>query len=386
MGWKSFFGLGRSKQQRSDSSQTQGQIPAVGRVDAADNRWGVPLLAVHTVTQSMTSTSSNPISAMNAMSFRQDDGASFIGQTPPSTRTIPVDLTYRTDGPLVDGALFLPQVMEHKWALYYHRNQVLCVRSWQRKVLVTASVQNADDYVRVTSVQGVFHDDNEPPELTTRILDFLLRSHALNLPYPAPVPTEMAQDPMKAAMWCVSMYGNRALFATAEALPEISPPEQPLRTYSLLHIAAARADTKAMAEMLSQGISADLPDRDGQPPLHWALTSQTLAAATYLLEHGAQVDFRDPEGATMLMQVVQQAEKSQAIFLLNNHADPNARDANGFTALHRAAYLGHRELVEILLQHGADPNVESQGHTPRSHAAAQGHQAIVRLLDSHNQA
>lgn len=84
------------------------------------------------------------------------------------------------------------------------------------------------------------------------------------------------------------------------------------------------------------------------------------------------------------MQVVQQAKKPQVRFLLDNRADPNARDKRGFTALHRAAYLGAWEMVEVLLQQGTDPTVETQGHTPRSHAAAQGHIAIVRLLDSYS--
>jgi len=371
------------KEAKRDSSTAPNQLPAVERVAAADNPWQVPLLAVHTITQSMTSTTGNPEFATNAVSYGREDGIGFIGQAPPTMRSIPTDLRYHTDGKLVDGALFLPTAMEQKWALYFHRNQILCVRSWQRKVLVTATVQSNDGNVQITAIQGVFTDENEPQDLTIRLLDYLLRSHALEVPYPVPLLSGLDKDPGQAALWCFSLFGNKALFATTEAVPT-DPPQVPLRTYSVLHIAAARGDVEGMKAILSQGVSPDLPDRDGQPPLHWALSGQELSSASYLLDYGAQVDFRDPEGATMLMQAVQQAKLSQTVFLLSRSADPNAQDSRGFTALHRAAYIGHQDLVQTLLQHGASPHIEAQGHRPRSHAQKQGHFAIVRILDSYS--
>jgi hypothetical protein len=370
----------RNKEQDSGPEAQASKIPDIRRIEANDNAWQVNLLEVHPVTLQMHSYSQNPDCASNAVSYRQDDGTSFIGASPSSTRTLPTNLYYRIDGMLAEGALFLPQVMEHKWALYYHRGQILCIRSWLRHVEVIAEVDIDSNQARITNVRGMFLLPDEPPEFTIRVLDYLLRSHALGQVYPAPVPEEVAQDPQKAAMWCFASYGKMAVFATSASLP-FEPPEAPLRTYSLLHIAAAHADLKAVNALLSQGLSIDLPDRDGQSPLHWALNAQGLDAASYFLDHGAQVDFRDPEGATPLMQMVQLSQRDKVAFLLEHGADPNAEDTRGFAALHRAAYLGNRELVQLLLDYKAVPNLEVQGQTPRSLAASHGHQAIVSLLD-----
>ena len=276
--------------------------------------------------------------------------------------------------------MFLPNVMEHKWALYYHQRQILFIRSWQRLVQVVADVEITGNEARISAVRGTFMQEDEPAELTLRILDFLLRSHALDLVYPAPIPSDMASDAKAAALWCMSTYGSLAVFAASDPI-EFTMPEPLLRTYSLLHIAAARANMQMVSRLLAQGLPIDLPDKDGQSPLHWALSTDDLSAATYLLEHGAQIDFRDPEGATVLMQMTQRNAKAKVDFLLARGADANAGDARGFTSLHRAAEMGNGELVELLLQRGASPNPEAAGHTPRSFAAERGHYGIVTVLD-----
>lgn len=83
----------------------------------------------------------------------------------------------------------------------------------------------------ITEVRGAFGAENEKPELTARTLDYLLRSHALDAVYPAPLPARMEKDPQAAAMWCMSMFGNRASFATPHRF-EGRDPDRPLRTHS----------------------------------------------------------------------------------------------------------------------------------------------------------
>ncbi len=390
--WKSIknllnFGAG-SDTRPQNSQPDKPEIPDVARLDASSNPWGVPLIAVHTVTQTMQSVTANLWCAQNAVSYGNEDGLGFVGTLPSSARSIAASFTYPTDGELVDGALFIPREMEHKWALYFHRNQILCVRSWLRSVMVVAYVKQTPNAIEVIELRGTFGVDEEPPELTLRIFDFLVRSHALDtddaIPFPAPVPESVADDAQKAAMWCYSLYGKMAHFATVLEVPNPPPPNRPMRSYSLLHIAAARADIQTMANMVTRGVSVDQPDRDGQPPLHWALSSDKPEPVIYLLDHGAQIDYKDPEGATMLMQVVQQMKPLHALMLLDRGANPNLTDNRGFTALHRAAYLGHEGMVKALLRFGADKTIVAQGLLARDHARSQGYGGVVNLLDQHN--
>ena len=356
------------------------QTPDVSWIEAADNPWGVRVLDVRPVTLNMLSTSANRQCAVNAVSFGQDDGTSFIEEEPPVRRIAEASLRFPIDRMLADGVLFTPREMEHKWALFHHRGKVICVRSWSRKVQVVAKVEPRHDHVEITQVRGTFVAENEEPEFTIRVLDYLLRSHALDTVYPAPLPTEMEPDPQTAAMWCMSRFGDRALIATPHRFDRLDP-DRPLRTHSLLHIAVARGDAPAIEQNLAAGVPIDLLAGDGLAPLHWALASADPAIMTLLLDRGSPVDVRSAEGATPLMNAVQGASMEKVSLLLDHGADVNAYDRRGFTALHRAAEMGHLDLTQVLLARGAVPNPHAtEGQTPRSLAEKRNRKDIVAVL------
>lgn len=355
------------------------QIPGLQWIEADDNPWGVRVLDVRPVTFAQLSFSTDRKCAENAVSFGQDDGISFIGEEPPTPRVAETSLRFPIDRMLADGILFVPDEMEHRWALFYHRGEVICVRSWLRKVQVVAHVEQRDDHVEITQVRGTFGAEDEDRELTTRILDYLLRSHALGTVYPVPLPTGMETDPQAAAIWCMSMFGNRALVATPHRFARLVP-DRPLRTHSLLHIAVVRGNVSAIDEHLAAGVPIDLLAGDGLAPLHWALATNDPAILTLLLDRGSPVDVRSAQGATPLMKAVESGSIEMVGFLLDHGADVNAGDQRGYTALHRASVLGHLAVTQLLLDRGAAPNPDAGGHTPRSLAEGQKRKDIVALL------
>ncbi|WP_420127127.1 ankyrin repeat domain-containing protein [Longimicrobium sp.] len=350
-------------------------------MSAAENPWGVPLLDVRPIALGMLSTTKDAQCARNAASFGREDGTCFISIEPPVARRVAAGLRYRVEGTPADGVLFNPDAMEQKWAIYLHRGQILFIRSWHRAVQAVADVRITGGELEVTTVRGAFLDEDEAPELTVRVLDFLIRSHAMELIYPAPLIPGIEQDPREAALWCFSAFGDRAHFATPHALP-LDPPEPPLRTHSLLHIAVAHGEVEPVRALLDAGTPPDVLARDGLAPLHWALVhGDDTRIARLLLERGSPVDVRSHEGATPLMNAAQGRNAAMTAFLLDRGADPDAADGRGFTSLHRAAEMGETEIVRLLLDHGASPAPEALGHTPRSLAASRGHAAIVELLD-----
>lgn len=373
---KNWFG-----KDRSDKSSARSQSSDVRWLQPTDNPWGVPVLDVSPVTLSVTSASADFSCAANAVSFRGDDGTSFIGVEPPEARTILVGLQFPIDRMLADGALFIPKEMEHKWAIYFHRQRMLFIRSWQRQVLAVAEVESHENHVLVTRLRGAFVEAHEEPSFTVGVLDYLLRSHALNTAYPAPLWPGLEANPRDAAIWCFSQFGNRIRFATSHAFPRTLP-QLPLRTHSLLHIAVARGDSGAARSVLDSGVPADLLAGDGLAPLHWALVRRDTGMVDLLLERGSSIDVRSVQGATPLMNAVQEQSISieMVSFLLDRGADPNATDNRGFTALHRAAEFGQLGIVQLLLDRGANRHPESEGYTPQSLAQIRGHDAVVRLL------
>lgn len=357
-------------------------LPEVRWIEAADNPWGVRLLDVRPVTLTMTSTSADPQCAANAVSYGGEDGTVFVGQTPDSQRIVDMSLRFPVDGPLLDGVLFVPRAMEHKWALFFHRGELIVVRSWVRKVVLVARVEARDGHVEITQARGTLCADDETPEFTARVLDYLVRSHALDIVHPAPLPLGIDADPKAAALWCMSLFGNRAQVATPHMFAWRDP-ERPLRTHSRLHIAVARGQVDTIEACLQAGMPIDALAGDGLAPLHWALASQDDAIATLLLDRGASVDVRSEEGATPLMNSVQDASLGLTTLLLDRGADVNARDLRGFTALHRAAEMGLVGIVRLLLDRGASIDVDAEGHTPRSLAEGRERKDILAMFDRH---
>jgi hypothetical protein len=350
-------------------------------IPAADNPWGVAVLDVRPVTLGMLSSSTDPQMASNAISYGGEDGSSFAGEPPPVERTVDAALTFAIDGALADGVLFAPSAMEDKWAMFVAEGRILFVRSWLRKVWVTADVHTEGDTAVVGPIHGAFlgADSPEAPELTVRLVDFLLRSHALQQVWPAPLPPGLEEDPKAAAMWCMSMFGHKALVATPHAVPR-QPPPTPLRTHSRLHIALAKGDLRAAEQELARGLPIDLRAGDGSTTLQWAGSRDDVEAMAWLLDRGCPVDARSAEGSTALMNAVQGRKPGRVRWLLERGADPDARDSRGFTALHRAAEMGEPEIVKLLLERGATAGVEAAGHTPRSLAEARDEQEIMALL------
>ena len=165
---------------RQVADRAGGQERNLRWLEPAENPRGVRVLDVRPLTLNRVSMSADPKCAMNAGSFGQDDGSGFIGEEPSSPRTVKASLRFPIDRFLADGVLFTPRSMEHKWALFYHQGEIICVRSWQRQVHVVAHVEQRGDYVEITRVRGTFVSEEEEPEFTIRIVDYLLRSHALD--------------------------------------------------------------------------------------------------------------------------------------------------------------------------------------------------------------
>jgi hypothetical protein len=347
-------------------------------IEPTQNPWRVRLLDLRPVTTTMLATSKDPQCASNAISYNAEDGTTFIEEAPSDNTLISSNIIIPIDKILAPGVLFIPQTMEHKWAIYYHNDTLIFVRSWLRKVVVIAKAIQSENTLIIESIKGKFLN-NESPDFTRSIAKFLLLSHAVNQVTPAPLPAELALTPQDAALWAFSAYGNMAHFGVFDE--HFDPPtDKLLRSHSLLHIAVAQGNINEIEKQFQTGLSLDLLAGDGLAPLHWSIASKEIQAMKKLLELGANPDSRSEEGATPLMNAVQSNKIHHVSLLLQSGANPNAIDNRGFTSLHRAAEMGHLEIVVFLLKNGADKDISAGGHTALSFAEGRGHQEIVSVL------
>ncbi len=156
-------------------------------VETANNQWGIRVLDISPVTQHMTSTSQNPQMAKNAISYNGEDGVVFWRKAPANKTIIDTHLTLVTDKKLLPGIIFIPQAMEHKWAIYFDGEFLIFVRSWLREVFVIAKTTQKENELTITQIQGVFTND-ENPGFTEAVLMFLLVSHGIGEVTPAREP------------------------------------------------------------------------------------------------------------------------------------------------------------------------------------------------------
>ncbi|SEW46138.1 Ankyrin repeat-containing protein [Chitinophaga sp. YR573] len=372
----SLFSKWFKKEEKEKKEVEENPLPWI---EASENPWGVRLLDLRPISQKMLSTSSDPQMATNAVSYGSDDGTSFIGQEPVDKTTIETNITIPIDGYLAPGVLFIPNVMEHKWAIYFHGNNILFIRSWLRKVFVIAQTVQHNNQLIIERVQGKFTEVEEPV-FTIAMLKFILISHAINKIVPAPLPADLISSTRAAGMWAFSCYGKMAHIGIFDETFEINA-TKPLRSHSLLHIAVARGDMKEAEKQLAAGISLNYLAGDGLAPLHWSISNDD-GITEQLLLLGADPDVISTEGATPMMNAVQSNKMEQLLLLLKWKANVNARDYRGFTSLHRAAEMGHEDIVKVLLENGADKTIVAEGHTALSLAEMGENKNIIQLLQN----
>ena len=190
------------------------------------------------------------------------------------------------------------------------------VRSWLRQVIAIASVEYDAGLLRLTSLRGAFvFDAQEDRDFSERVADFLLRTHVLEIPWPAPLPAEAGMDDYESALWCMTMYGNKATMAS-RARPDGAVPDKPIRSFSLLHIATARGKLADVDQHLAAGLPIDLRDPQGLTPMHWAIARESTDMVEPILARGANANARSDEGATPLMNAVQARRIDHAVLLL----------------------------------------------------------------------
>ena len=127
--------------------------------------------------------------------------------------------------------------------------------------------------------------------------------------------------------------------------------------------AAARGDTTSVRTLLTHGANANLPDDEGNSPLHYV---KNESCAQILLDYKADVVARNRQGATPLYALCNGSGDIALLTLfLSAGADADMPNHEGQTPLHCAALKSHTSCVEALTSQGADINARNtSGDSP----------------------
>eukprot|EP00054_Salpingoeca_dolichothecata_P019213 m.119298 g.119298 ORF g.119298 m.119298 type:complete len:275 (+) comp23168_c0_seq1:243-1067(+) len=152
-----------------------------------------------------------------------------------------------------------------------------------------------------------------------------------------------------------------------------------------LQQACQKADTAAVAALLSDGVDVNLRMFYGQTPLIWVADyahehPRAAELLQFLLQAGADPNLQDRSGMTALHRSACRASAVMAAVLMPV-TDLSLKTTEGDCALIRAADAGSPLICRSLLLHGSDVNShDNNGHSVLSWAAKVGNEEVVEIL------
>ena len=152
---------------------------------------------------------------------------------------------------------------------------------------------------------------------------------------------------------------------------------------TLLHIAAALRDRKAVDWLLEVGIDATALNKSKHSAAQVAADAGDNRLATHLIEHGARLvdeNFEDGEPLSMASIAAYNGDVKTLKRAYKNGTDFNAKDKHGLTPLHYAAQQGKLDAVKYLVNHGALVNTFADDHNPMMLAGENNFRDVVRFL------
>ena len=133
--------------------------------------------------------------------------------------------------------------------------------------------------------------------------------------------------------------------------------------------------------MIRDGSVLNVPDGEGNTPLHLLLARDWRAAEGIVRSHEPAVERANSDGETYLHLAARNGDRLTVEALTGLGAPTDAVDARGNTALHEAARSGSLETTMVLLRAGADPSIRNEDGDRPEHIAGNNEYAdTARLL------
>jgi len=155
-----------------------------------------------------------------------------------------------------------------------------------------------------------------------------------------------------------------------------------------LHMASTTENRlKICKKLLNTSVVVDIPNNDGNTPLHFLSRCQVEESAQLkhtlmqrMISQGADPNSVNDKGETPLFGACLIGDISAVRVLLESHADPNISCKDGSTCLHIAVQHYQEDLVRILLQYRASISASWNGESPADLAYKFHCPAILRVL------
>ncbi len=175
---------------------------------------------------SMTSWTQNPEIAEIFFARQKADGSDLVGKLPNGAREFMCDLTYPIKTKPPQGPLFKAAQMEDKFNVYHYDGVFYFERSWTGELYFAVKAVWSENLLRFTT--AYLEEKRGDDELfARRVIDFLFKSHCLNMVVPHPVwPSLRKSDKKEIQLWSFSIFGRRAWHGSFDETIDLASDER----------------------------------------------------------------------------------------------------------------------------------------------------------------
>ena len=211
------------RKDRGDDSGSEDVFNQLAWLDPQDTPLGVRALDCRPTAFGLISTTKDESLGQRFLELRTSTGEELIGTMPDDAITVPEELHYpHNDQAAPDGCAFRSQCMEDKWDAFILDGRLYLSRSWRGDLVYGAGIRFGAEAV-ISGIQADRRACEGNPRMALRQVDYLVRSHLLQLPVAHPVPSSVGDDAIEIALYSFSMYGRRGIFASFEDTTKAQP-------------------------------------------------------------------------------------------------------------------------------------------------------------------
>ncbi|HUU46688.1 MAG TPA: ankyrin repeat domain-containing protein [Acidobacteriota bacterium] len=190
---------------------------------------------------------------------------------------------------------------------------------------------------------------------------------------------------IEVAYWQECMKGKSGITEFLMSRGEPFPPDNDAAIATRLNLAATFGNYEMAVFAVGLGTNVNkVSTGSGMTELHFAVSCGATDIVKLLLEHGVSTQVVDNEGVPPMWHAVVGGYVDVVRLLLDEGASADYVDTlSGRTLLHVASLKGYAPIVEVLLSLGADANaVDHQGNVPLYYAGQYGHATVAQLLSA----
>jgi hypothetical protein len=174
------------------------------QVGEGGNPFSIPVLSCEHTARELIYFTTEPF----ALGWHRGDGGRHYAGRSPARSIQASSIRRRGSAPPPEGPLFLAEVLEEKWDIFFYEPYLYIVHSWTGELGYRVRLEFGEGHFEAEVEADAWLADDDP-ELAVHQLNFIVASHSFDCLAIHPIPRSIWNDPCEIAKYSFAMYGRR---------------------------------------------------------------------------------------------------------------------------------------------------------------------------------